>query len=431
MRGMGLWAGAALAALAALCLPAHAEDTRGRWSIGLSGGILSTKDDIRSNAAAALLKEDGVFGDISDDFVDPERIDRRQDDLLGRETSVQERQTYGVAIGYGLTSWLTLQFDLGYYRGDVSNMDTFRVGRYFFDADGNGALHPDDERFGTALHDASYPISAGRLEQIPVSFSAVFRFRKDSPFNPILGAGVGMIFTDFEQSDDLRDLNARITEGFQRVLVYGKEDVTGVEAFNYQTIRDRFGNPIADTTCDTYANNEFNPSPEQACGLGQAALDEALKDPIYQQFPFLAEQLRQQYAPYISREFIPSRPFITTEIEDAFEYHFMGGAEYHFNESWSAFVTGRYQFTRANLRIRISDNGNLVTGARTGDASQRISFDTDQATFEFLSADNPPTGTLGGDAGNRPELLKDQILVQGGEINLSGFTLAFGLRFTF
>jgi len=420
MRGMGLWAGAALAALAALCLPAQAEDTRGRWSIGLSGGILSTKDDIRSNASSLLLEEHGVFNDFSDDVLVGGSDDNRQDDLLGRETSIQERQKFGLSIGYGLTSWLTLQFDAGYYRGDVSNLDTFRVGQRYIDPDGDG--FQNDDLVTTPFHDGSEPISAGRLEQIPVSFSAVFRFRKDSPFNPILGAGVGMIFTDFEQSDDLQDLNNRILEGFGRTLLYGN-------ATNMQEIYDRHSNQIADTSCAAFATE--NSAPSLACSFGQEFLDVLLADPLIRDNPFLVEFYRAQYAPFIAREFIPTRPFITTEVENAFEYHFMGGAEYHFNERWSAFVTGRYEFTRANLKVRISDNGNLVTRNVTPDASQAIHFDTDQATFQFQSADNPSTGTIGEGAGLRPSLTTERILVQGGEINLSGFTLAFGMRFTF
>lgn len=422
-----------------MCLaawPAGAEDLRGRWSLGFSAGVLSTKDNIRSNAAGVLLNEFGRPEDISDDIIPPHEgsVDLRQDDLLGRETEVEERQIYSFSAAYGLTSWLSLQFDLGYYRGNVSNLDTFRIGRAFVDeVDGSLNNVTIEDIVTTPVHDASFPISAGRLEQIPVSLSAVFRFRKDSPFNPILGAGVGFIFTDFEESDAFRDMNDAILRGFQRTQV-----LLGL-ADNRQIIRDRFGGTIGSTTCAEPANQVGHP--EDACILGAQKLEEQIRaleadptlDPATREF--YIQITREQFAPYINEAFIPRKPFITTHVEDAFEYHFIGGAEYHFNEHWSAFVLGRYQFSRANLEIRISDNGNTVINPFTG---QPVRFETDQARFVFLSESNCDSlkqqqAVSSGEAAclSQPNLVNDEITVQSGEINLSGFTLAFGVRFTF
>lgn len=423
-RTCGLWLAAGLPALALTSGPARAEDTRGRWSLGFSAGILSTKDDIRSNAAGLLLNERGLpDDDFADDVVVDSSIDPRQDDLLGRETAVQERQTYGLSLSYGLTSWLSLQMEVGYYKGSVDNLDTFRVGRSFVDINQDNVILTS-EQVSTAPHDASLPISTGRLEQIPVSLSAVFRFRKDSPFNPILGAGVGMIFTDFEESSDFREMNRAILEGFQRTQIFNQGSSDFAE--NVQLITDRFGRQIASTDC-TGPADAMN-RPDAACSLGREQLEALLQDPNVP--PEFHQILIESYQPLINEQAIPRRPFITTEVDDAFEYHLMGGAEYHFNERWSAFVLGRYQFTRANLRIRITDNGNLVTPTSAAGPSQAIHFDVDQAKFTFLSASNRQ-GLLGTGPGQQPSPVNDEIIVQGGEIDLSGFTLAFGVRFTF
>ena len=440
MKKHGIWLAAALAGLVATCSPARAEDERGRWTFGLGAGILSTKDDIRNNSAALLLNEKGIPNDISDDQVVKDSIDLRQDDLLGRDTSVEERQTYSFSIAYGLTSWMSLQLDVGRYSGNVSNLDTLQISRRYVDIDQSNTIEPDNpisERLSTPFHDASVPISAGRLTETPILLSALFRFRRDSPFNPILGAGVGMIFTDFKESGALRDLNNQILEGFQRTQL--ETTSSGEKASNLQSIEGRFGRTLGDTTCVTPANDVFL-SPPDACTLGQRALEETLANPDVQNDPDAAAYWREYYALTINQAFLPQRPFVTTHVENAFEYHFTGGAEYHFNDKWSAFVLGRYSFTSANLQVRISDNGNLVTPARTGDAAQRKTFETDQARFEFLAAGNCDLQKQDDmrAQGLNPclyqrdiPLLTDTITVQGGKINLSGFTLGFGFRYTF
>jgi hypothetical protein len=416
MRNSAGWVVSAVLCVGVSAVGARAEDMRGRWSFGFGAGILSTKDNIRSNAAGLQLNEFGVPEDYSDDVVQPGTIDRRGDDLLSRETSIQERQIYNFSISYGLTSWLSLQFDVGRYSGDVSNLDTFRVDQSHQDINGNLIIEDNEARI-TPFKDASIPLSAGTLEQIPVSFSAVFRFRKDSPFNPILGAGVGMVFTDFEESDAFQELNNEILAGFQRTLRF--ED----NAYNTQRIEDRYGNTIASTDCTIPAN--VNTGDDQfACSIGLEWL--AQQDPEFQDI------LREIYGPLINEEFIPTQPYVTAEVDDAFEYHFMGGAEYHFNDRWSAYILGRYSFTSANFRIRISDNGNLVTASPTADASQAIRFDTDQAKFSFLSESNcdQEAQSQSGCLVTPSPQVKD-IVVQGGEINLSAFSLGFGLRVSF
>ena len=109
------WPFVVLVGLISGALPAGAEDVRGRWSFSLGVGMISTLDDIRNNASVLRLQDPGKQfpDDISDDIVVIGSNDRRQDDLLGRETAVEERQIYNLSVGYGLTSWLSLQVDVG------------------------------------------------------------------------------------------------------------------------------------------------------------------------------------------------------------------------------------------------------------------------------------------------------------------------------
>ncbi len=426
--------------------PLIAEDEKGRWSFSLGLGVLSTTDDIRSNAAVLQVIERGVPDDISDDKIPIETVDQRSDDLLGRETALEESQIYNFGVAYGLTSWLSLQLDVGHYEGDVSNLDTFRIGRRFVDINNDNFLvEADGELLKTPLKDASVPITVGSLEQIPVMLSAVFRFRKDSPFNPILGVGVGWMFTDFKQSGAFKDLNDQILRGFRNTV-----DWNG-KANNVQQIvpADDLGAiPIVNSTCEIPVNSaggrmEVACAPELVDGVLQQWEENILPGQIILWRDILGlppdevdrriEEARQTELASLLKSanaaFVPTRPFITTEIDDSFAYQIMGGAEYHFNARWSAYIIGRYLFTRSTLKVRISDNGNLLTPTRTNDPSKAIVFDLDEARFIYLSESNIPGSGTGG--GQQPKLVNDEVLVQAGEINLSAFSLSAGIRFTF
>ena len=137
-------------------------------------------------------------------------------------------------------------------------------------------------------------------------------------------------------------------------------------------------------------------------------------------------------------EFVPTQPFITAEVEDGFAYQLIGGAEYHFNEHWSAYVLGRYLGTDADLVVRISDNGNTVTPSILSE--EPTTFETNEARFLFLSESNcnfqgtvldPCTSGDEISQNEQPKLINDEIFVQGGKINLSSFAIGFGVRYTF
>ena len=446
------------AALTILLSPVAAEDVRGRWSFSLGVGMMSTLDDIRNNASVLRLEDPGrgFPDDISDDLVVADSNDRRQDDLLGRETAVEERQIYNLSVGYGLTSWLSLQVDVGYYQGNVGNLDTFNIDRRFVDLNDDNTLSDGQgELLSTPFRDASVPMSVGQLEQIPVMFNAVFRFRKDSPFNPILGAGVGWIFTDFDESDAFRDLNNEILRGFQRTVLWDGD------LNNHQNIKDRFGETLASSTCLLSPDHPGEAQrPDVACRPD-------LVEPLLQRWEETAVPgIRASFQPLVdlglmteedvdqivatqrqaeldslqrsaNAAFVPTEPFVTAQVDDSFAYQIIGGAEYHFNERWSAYFLGTYLVTDANLNVRISNNGNTVTDVPQGVTT---AFETDEARFLFLSESNCNIeGTVldpclaGAQVGlsQQPTLLKDEVTVQGGEINLSSFVIGFGVRYTF
>jgi outer membrane protein W len=415
--------GVAAVALGALLAPAAlAEDERGRWSFSFGPGVHSTFDDIRNNAAVAITREAGATsndtssdGDLSNDEV--VASDPRTDDLLARQTKVEEKQRLDFSVAYGLTSWLSLQFDTGYYRGDVAPLDTLITTPRWVQV---GA---EPTQWSTSLEAVSTPITVGELTQIPVSINAVARFRKDSPFNPFMGIGVGYMFNDLEEAQSFRDLNQRILTGFHRVLYSPPEDSD--QFVNTQEIYHGFltpenqnapaiARPVYTQDC-TEAAGDPETAPRADLGLLCSSLD-----------PF---QARYQA--------LPTEPFVRARVGDAFLYQFSVGADYHFNENWSAYVAARYVVTDAQVEVKIE-------GVDPADGF----FSIDEGTFRFIADTNPlppPEGQsenrfyrLGptpqgfcDSAVCRTSTLYENILVQGGEIDLTAFTVGAGIQFTF
>ncbi len=212
---------------------AQGEDLRQRWYFGGNLSYLSTIDDVRNNAAIIFTEQygdDGIpftgdpneiqgcgqFG--SDTFGDP-FCDPRPDDLLERDNKIEET-FYGVlTAGYGLTSWLNLQLDVGYFEGEVGPVDVFL--RDVIPVT-SGAVDPNNGPLtGLADRQISEPAEFGTLREIPITLSGIVRFRKDSPLNPYIGAGLGVVFTDVDVSQDIDALNERL--GAVRVKLTGNE----------------------------------------------------------------------------------------------------------------------------------------------------------------------------------------------------------------
>lgn len=402
---------AGLIALAAFGNPARAEDERGRWSFSFGLGAHSTFDDIRNNATQVITRENNLNrppdGEISNDQVIG--FDPRPDDLLARSAKVEEKQRFDFSVSYGLTSWLSLQFDTGLYRGDVAPLDVFTAVERWSQPEGTvspvSLIHVTEGISG--------PLTVGQLTQIPVAVNAVVRFRKDSPFNPFLGVGVGYMFNDLKENGSLETLNNQILRGFNRVIDVPLSEGTGDGLINLQQIYDGFlalensGGDVSpvlvyDVDCTEVGDGTSN----------LVNVCTALDDPSR-----LAS--------------LPTQPFIQAEVDDAFLYQFSLGADYHFNERWSAFVAARYIVTDAKVTVKIR-----------GTDPVRGAFSLDEATFRNLSEYNPAFGDLEGrfdrdelDAGNaltsRAETLHERTLVQGGEIDLTAFTIGAGIRFTF
>ena len=293
-----LIAGVLLAGLA-LASPASAEDLKNKWYVGGNISFLSTMDDVRSNSniIVGAFGDDGVpfTGDPNEDqgctsqdlnetsgpFCDP-----RPDDLLGRESTIEETFRLEVTAGYGLSSWLSLQFDASYFKGDVGPVDAFVRQAYL------GSNIPSQPVGFAALQETIIPVQAGEITEIPVSLSGVIRFRKDSPLNPYVMFGGGIIFAEMEVDDDVAALNERLSGAHIRAA------------------RSEW-------------NNNITPP---------------------------------QFAVESSSGTVPFQWPVNVNVEDALEWHVGAGAEYFFNDRFSMVFDARYMFADQSVNITIGSH---------------------------------------------------------------------------
>lgn len=402
----------ALALLTALCIgDSLAEDVKGKFYVGGNLAILVTTDNIRSNAALIIapLGRDGApfTGDrgevISCDstrsnvFCDP-----RPDDLLSRQTQLQQTLKFDGHIGYGLTSNFSLQLDSGYYKGDITNFDVFTQKVVPFSSNpldpcvALGANDPFGPGVPCEFHNSrtkseKTPIKAGKVTEIPLVLNGILRFRKDSNFNPYIGAGVGYLLTSVNQSDAVDALNARLS---------GLHIISMTDEFG-----DRFGRNLV--APDTDGNAPFN------------------------------------------------RP-TTVSIDKGFMYQFVGGGEYFFNDRVSLVFDARYAISGQAINILMRGGQDQIdVTAFTEDI-----FRKDGSLRVFLAQNSPPNPVIdpnnpgfryvcdfqtsppprdydgngkvdacfGGSGFRKPE---EKIVVQGGQIRLSNFNFGFGIRFHF
>jgi len=157
-----------------------------RWYFSSDLNYHTTQDSIRSNATLGS--------------------DPRPDDLVEREITVQDTLSYSLAIGFNLKSWLALQLDLGFFRGEVGPIDVFLTDRFPVATDPSNPSNLNAVR----NRQTTIPVAAGRLTEIPVFLSGVSNFRRDKPFRPYLAVGFGEVFAELDEVDDVEDLNARL-----------------------------------------------------------------------------------------------------------------------------------------------------------------------------------------------------------------------------
>ena len=198
-RGLRCLAVASLAGSS--CHLARAENLARKWSIGGSVAYQATQDEIASNAAMAS--------------------DPRPDDFISREIVVEDALRFDLTAGFGMSRLFSLRLDASYFEGNVGPVEAYLTDLFPI------SVNPIDPTVLGAFveREEVVPVPAGRITEIPVTVSAIFRFRTDKPLNPYVGAGAGILFTQVEADGELVALNARMS----RMRITGVVDENQVQ----------------------------------------------------------------------------------------------------------------------------------------------------------------------------------------------------------
>ncbi len=360
-------------------------------------GIPFTGDEGEVTSCTSL--EMGYYPEV-DPFCDP-----RPDDLVAREGTIEDALGFGITAAYDFTPRFQLAFDAAYYRSEVGPIDVYATETYptFF----QGQVIALQDR------DVKEPIPAGELTQVPLTLTALFRMRPDESIRPYFGAGAGVILGGFERDDQVDELVSRLET--LRIRGYANE----------------------------YGRNVTPP-------LNRS------------EFEFNAGSLR-------------FTDDIEVEVDDAYEWHLTAGLEYVMNDRLSLTFDARYLFADREVTITIMGeeqldiftwpneiyhpNGQLAVFSPNGDppnpfcisipngygcgmapAGMRIT----PALGPNNSGINGPKFTCPGradfDANGSRDYCYSQALndagrdiqgmwvVQGGAIEMSGYSFAIGLR---
>jgi outer membrane protein W len=374
----------ALVCLLAAVSGSLAKDVRRQWFFGGSLAYHTTTDAVANNASM--------------------EGDPRPDDFAGRELALDDTIQFSLLAGYGFTSSFSVQLDTGWFEGDAGSIDTYLTKRYPANTD---VLNPFNLN-ATVTTTTSHPFTAGRLKQIPLGLTGVYRFRKDSAFNPFIGAGAGVIFMEFEPSDELFALNGRM----ERLRTTSVTDERGREV-----MPDLFKTQVGDD--------------------GGSLLYYGL----------------------------------TYDTSTAREWHLSAGLEYAMSPRVG--IVAEVRYIKVDTPLRLNLNGRLTFFGRV-DAVEVNTGPEDQVTYHFIpeelyrpdgtlliynSSGLPPNPRIAGDPkGLRYRCDEDEVVdlngdgqldlcykdddtpqddpfgslvVQGGEIDLSGFTVHLGMRWYF
>ena len=415
---------AGILVLAGCCLAASSRSSQPaqRWFLGDSFSFRSTTDEIRSNAAISIgpLGNDGIPntgdpGEVQGCLSPGTFCDPRPDYLLNSPTVIGETYQFDIHAGFYPIKWLSVQLDLGYFRSDVGPVDGYLADHF------PASINPVDPSVPFVFHDreVNFPLNAGKITEIPVSLSFVAQFRGASPVRPYLGAGVGWIFTDLSGASDIPAFNARISK------------------MHIRSIADQFGKDIT-------PHNFYNP----------------LHDAI-----------------------VPVPHAITVELSDSSEWHLTGGMEWMLGSNFGVVFDARYTFAQGGIRFDVSGHdqidlltwsekiyrpdGTLAIFAPDGVAPNTLCF---YSRFTGIGCDyvhqapgdarvnpegiDPLTNTVRYKCPARGDFDKDgfvdvcyghnvfpsdkgfteprgDVIIQGGEINLSAFTISAGFRWHF
>jgi outer membrane protein W len=205
-----------LAAALLVVRSARAEDTKGKWQFGFGFTYYATSDYIRSNSDIAIASS--VAGQTVG-LPPVTSVDPRPDQNMLNEPTVHDDFRFDLKASYGITRWLAVEMTAGRMNTSVGNIE-FWFQDQQISYQGTGQLVQGATFCGPAQNQPCYNyntnapsqtvhntfLPVGTITEMPVSLSALVRFRPESPLDPYIGLGVGYLFNSLTTG---QEFNAR------------------------------------------------------------------------------------------------------------------------------------------------------------------------------------------------------------------------------
>lgn len=248
----GVFCAVAIASvLVAASATATAEEVVGKWRLEFKVGGFDPGDSIRSDAANSYIFDNGV---ARVPITDP-----RPDIAANIEGRMSADPRYDLRASYGLKAFknseLVLGVSVGYVKTRIKNLEL----AYALDIEDPSYFNPVFGTYNNACETAIFvtgstvpfcvpfnadrggtsnveewhyePIDAGELTQVPVTIDLTIRFLPTKRFNPYLSAGIGYLFTKFDESARWTELANQLDASYVDETVRGGSDPSlGVRA---------------------------------------------------------------------------------------------------------------------------------------------------------------------------------------------------------
>jgi len=392
-----------LAILAVLAATSHApaEDVQRKWRVSFAVGGFNSQDEIKSPAGNVLSVFDSCLQTTTcpadfDPFVGL-FIDPRNDNAVFGSLDINPAVASTVSVQYGLGKIFLVEGSIGVRKGDIGDVE---VSAEFL---GN----PSPDVFIQPFNFLTYRVPVGELTQVPIQVTALARLRPRATFNPYFGAGLGYSIVGFDADPAFNQLSLAIDSSLGQPM---------------RLTTALFGNPIQVPTSDPVQNLEG----------------------------------------------------ATVDARDTFEWHLAGGVELTFKRKWAVFADLRWVDASRSVSVGFDggselgvsvpsytafDTSPLASATYGGVLIGKCSIPTattpactpegliDAGRVTSVPIEGAPFGTNcdptnGGNPASpncvlkfspNPDGLPDPGIyyVHGGAVDYDGFSLQFGLRYTF
>jgi hypothetical protein len=244
-----------------------------------------------------------------------------------------------------------------------------------------------------------------------VGLTGIFRFRKDRTLNPFVGAGFGLVFMDFEPSEDLFALNERLPN----LLTFSVTDERGKELipdfFRARVSVDGGRFPYHGVTFEADKAREWHLSAGMEYEMGQRLGLVAEVRYTYYDTP-LSLSLQGNTGDYPGS---PPYP-VNTHVgpEDQVMYHY-----------WPE------ELFRSDGSLQIFNNQPVAPNPRIPGDPKGTRYSCAPGEIDDIDHDGQLDYCYSDDPKNPNDDPYGRLLIQSGVIRLSGFSVQLGLRWYF